>query len=82
MKGWVLESCPDKEECAEGMIYCRSCKCEEPCEHDKLCPQCHGYGWVVRRAVTPFDIMGGNLYPTRAAAMREIDWGPEARRQQ
>jgi hypothetical protein len=57
-----------------GFIYCQ--ECELPCEHDRLCPQCHGYDFYPAKCRDIIELLvaqdTNELYRTRRAAMASI----------
>lgn len=59
-----------------GFIYCD--KCELPCEHDRLCPECHGYDWKPERVRDIIDLLiakdVGWLYRTKREAFASIEY--------
>ena len=61
---WVLVAC----DCDDGYDpFCRLC--EGACDHDGLCPQCKGTGWRPERATVLDHLVGGEMYPTKRAAL-------------
>ena len=68
MAYWTWIDC---EPCTGGgMDYC---PCEAPCEHDRLCGQCWGYGLRPMRVQGLDCYVGFERYPTRSAVLAEIE---------
>jgi DnaJ-class molecular chaperone len=69
---WTLEACPTCE--GSGFDYCE--KCERRCEHDRLCPTCHGNEQVPVKlegfALIAHSLVGcGTVYRTKREALTE-----------
>lgn len=64
MDRWLLVPC----DCEDGFApFCR--ECEAACDHDVLCPLCHGTGERPQKADAIDLLVGGEFYPTRRAAI-------------
>lgn len=65
----MIETCPSCE--GSGWQFCQ--RCEECCEHDRICPRCHGAGEKPRRAEPWMALTSLTLYRTRAEALAVIE---------
>lgn len=72
---WTVGFC---DHC-HGAGYDICLKCEMPCEHDQLCPQCRGYEWYPAKVRDGIEYIvakdAGWLYTSRRDAMSSIEYG-------
>lgn len=64
---WVLRYC-EEPHCADGIIPGK-CDCPSACDHDTLCPRCHGTSYEPVPADF-FDLLdGSDIFKTAAKAL-------------
>jgi hypothetical protein len=65
MAAWTVSEC---ERCfGFGLLPCLTC--ERSCDHDRLCPDCKGYGWRPVKVTDPMGLL-------MLASADKYLWGP------